>query len=553
MSKKPIRLALLWHMHQPYYILDNQARLPWVHLHAAKDYYEMLALLEEHPEVRCTVNFVPSLLVGMHRWINREVTDPVGRLLEVPAEHLDETDIQELIKWSLLLPDAPMTREIPRFAEARSVAAESEDGPVSIDLVRDLQVGFLLCWIGPIGRRRYRIAHLARQRTPYKDSERETVNDAMRSIVEQVEQSLASSVAKNIELSTTPFYHPILPILCDIADAAVSNPNAAMPDTRTGWGEDAELQLEAAREYGTGAFGAAPIGCWPSEGAVSEKALDAMISAGFRWTASDQSILEQSIDESAPLLPYCYRWEYTSDQGSIQVLFRDHDLSDRIGFRYAGISARAAVDDFLSGIEERRTRIVEHHGEEMLENAVVPVILDGENCWEHYAQNGLPFLEELYRRLAESETVMPVTFADLLEDECSPNRLARIHPGSWIAGNFDIWIGGADENRAWELLAAARAGLFEGKGSIDDGSFKRAYEHLLVAQGSDWFWWYGSQNSTENDPDFDLLFRGNLQAVYRTVDLAVPTELDRPIGRSSANEQTSNRTSRSTMQPASGD
>src|SRR5580658_3632169 len=328
-----------------------------------------------------------------------------------------------------------------------------------------------------------------------------------------------------IEISTTPFYHPILPLICDSNIASESHPGVALP-SRFEYPQDALHQLKSAREFMERQFGRAPVGLWPSEGSVSDEALALAAEAGFEWAASDNGVLARTIhqDGGTEVTYRSYLWQQNGRE--LRMIFRDHFLSDQVGFVYSGMRAGDAAGHFLDRIREN-TRPMLERGADVL----VPIILDGENAWEYYDHNGRPFLRELYRRITESSDLAALTVSEALALD-SPRMLDHIHPGSWIDANFDIWIGAEEDNIAWEYLLGARRKFDEIAPTVSVAQRELAYEELLIAEGSDWNWWYGPEHISENRIEFDELYRQHLANVYRSLGLAPPEELSRPILKS---------------------
>jgi len=330
-----------------------------------------------------------------------------------------------------------------------------------------------------------------------------------------------------IEISTTPYYHPILPLLCDSDIARISHPNLPLPG-RFRYPEDALCQLERARQYMRDEFGAAPAGLWPSEGSVSDEALGIAADVGFRWAATDNGILARTLGQaaSAELTYRPYLWRQGGRQ--LRMIFRDHFLSDLIGFVYARMGAHDAASHFLARVRENCRPILSAGGD-----ALVPVILDGENAWEYYERNGRPFLSELYEMISRDPEMQALTVSEAL-DLMEAQPVDSIFPGSWINANFDIWIGSEEDNRAWEYLLRARQTYEQAvngnsAGGPGEEARRTAYEELLIAEGSDWCWWYGPEHGSANRPEFDRLFREHLANVYRALNLAPPEELSHPI------------------------
>ena len=331
------------------------------------------------------------------------------------------------------------------------------------------------------------------------------------------------AAAGQIEISTTPYYHPILPLLCDSNIAEVAHPNLPLPP-RFRYPGDARRQLVLAREYMARQFGAAPVGLWPSEGSVSDEVFAMASELGFEWAATDSGVLNRTLGRGVPVeglyRPYCWR------QGgkTLNAIFRDHFLSDLIGFVYAKMDAAQAAEDFLRRIRENCACLAAAG-----RDALVPIILDGENAWEYYDHNGRPFLRELYRRIAEDRRMRAVTVSEALR-LLAPEPVDHIFPGSWIDANFDVWIGAEEDNQAWtQLLRARRA--YDSAAGVSEDQRRLALEELLIAEGSDWCWWYGPEHHSANRVEFDQLYRSHLANVYRFLNLTPPEELSRPILR----------------------
>ena len=336
-----------------------------------------------------------------------------------------------------------------------------------------------------------------------------------------------------IEVSTTPFYHPILPLLCDTDSAQMSMPGSAKPKKQFKHPEDASLQVARALEYMEKTFGRKPQGFWPSEGSVSEETIGILSRAGVKWTATDEGVLFRSLDRekiphqhSALYQPY---WVETPAGEKIQMVFRDHALSDSIGFIYARMEAASAAADFIHRIEKIADSIPE--GQDPLTPPILSIILDGENCWEHFQNDGHDFLSRLYDGLSNHPRIETTTLSSYLEHHPPRQTLKSLWAGSWINHDFSIWIGHPEDNRAWDLVSEAREFLVEAslKRPKDDPALKSAWECLYVAQGSDWCWWYGDQNSTAHDEVFDQIFRNHLKNIYIYLNEKPPQKLDLAI------------------------
>jgi hypothetical protein len=324
-----------------------------------------------------------------------------------------------------------------------------------------------------------------------------------------------------IEISTTPYYHPILPLLCDSNIAATSHPGVPLPP-RFKYPQDACRQLAMSRNYIQQNFGVAPVGLWPSEGSVSDEVFTIAAELGFEWAATDNGVLNRTLGRGVGVDGLYRPYQWRQQGRRLGVVFRDHFMSDLIGFVYSKMDAAAAADDFLRRIRENCSGILQSG-----RDALVPIILDGENAWEYYHRNGRPFLRELYRRVSDDSGMRPVTVAEALRLQ-PPEPLERIFPGSWINANFDVWIGAEEDNKAWAQLLRARE-TFETATGVAEDQRQFAMEELLIAEGSDWCWWYGPEHESPNRVEFDQLFRSHLANVYRFLNLTPPEELSRPI------------------------
>src|ERR1700691_98843 len=326
-----------------------------------------------------------------------------------------------------------------------------------------------------------------------------------------------------IEISTTPYYHPILPLLCDSNIASVSHPGVPLPPAFR-YPEDALKQLQMARQYVEREFGVAPVGLWPSEGSVSDATFGLAAEVGYRWAASDSGVLGRTLGRTIGVdaIYRPYRWEHS--RGQLGVVFRDHFLSDLIGFVYSGMDAGQAARDFLHRIRENCRGILAGG-----RDALLRIILDGENAWEYYDRNGRPFLRYLYALISQDAQMSAVPVSDALS-KMDPEPLSHVFPGSWINANFDVWIGAEEDNQAWSQLLRARE-TYAAAGNVPEDRRNLAYEEILIAEGSDWCWWYGPEHDSANRVEFDQLYRSHLANVYRFLNLSPPEELSRPILR----------------------
>ena len=529
------RVALLWHMHQPFYqdLLTGEHVLPWVRLHALKDYWGMVALLREFPAISATFNLVPSLLVQLQAFACEEARDRHLELGLKPAAQLTEEERAFCIEQFFHAHRARMIDPFSRYRQLRDlrgnggVSARAQAAQFSTDDLRDLQVWHKLVWIDAwYHEHDARVRALVDKERGFTEDDKATLRAVELEILRKVIPEYAAAAERGqIELSTSPFYHPILPLLCDTDVYVRAHPQARMPRQRFRHPEDAAEQLTRAAALHERLFGHRPRGLWPSEGSVSDAIVPLVAQAGFRWMATDEEILARSLGTTFSRSgngeaeqPERLYGSYAV--GPVACGFRDHTLSDLIGFTYASWSAEGAADDFVYRLVTAGRRYAERTGGE---EATIFIILDGENAWEHYDGQGRPFLRALYGRLAAHPEIRTVTMAEA----CAAPRetLGSLAAGSWINGDFYIWIGHPDDHRAWSQLAEARQLLDAAAPSASADALARAREEILIAEGSDWFWWYGDDHSSEHDLAFDDLFRRHLRNVYRALDRPIPEEL----------------------------
>jgi alpha-amylase/alpha-mannosidase (GH57 family) len=523
-------------MHQPFYkdLVSGEYKLPWTRMHALKDYYGMVQVLEEFPRVRQTFNLVPSMMVQVAEYAAGEAADPFLQAALKPAEDLTDDERAFLLRHSFYSDPHRMIYRYPRYGELFDAWQKQRDSAARVAFgaqdFRDLQMWSQLAWFDEEFQVHDPEVHewVARGRN-YSLADQKRMGEKQREIVSQVlpiYRKLAST--GQIEISTTPYYHPILPLVCDSNIASIAHPNVPLPP-RFRYPGDARLQLAMARDYCGGAFGTRPVGLWPSEGSVSDEVFAIASELGFQWAATDSGVLNRTLGQGVGVDGLYRPYEWRQDGRTMSVLFRDHFMSDLIGFVYSRMDAVAAAEDFLRRIRENCAGILSSG-----RDALVPIILDGENAWEYYDRNGRPFLRELYRRISEDRGFNAVTVSEGLR-LMAPQPLDHIFPASWINANFDVWIGAEEDNVAWTQLLRARQ-TFDAVTGVPEEQRRMALEELLIAEGSDWCWWYGPEHDSANRPEFDQLYRSHLANVYRFLNLTPPEELSRPILRMSVPE-----------------
>ena len=541
MTDSPLHIVFLWHMHQPHYKDPETGlyRLPWVRLHGTKDYLDMVELVKDFPAVKQNFNLVPSLLEQIVDYAEHGAGDVHLEITRKPAADLTGDERSFILENFFLAHWDNMIRPFPHYYELlvkrgthiiRSDLARAAKYFTDQDYL-DLQVFFNLCWIDPLFRNRDPfLRSLVEKGRGYTEEEKTQLLERQMSILRRIIPAYRDMAATGqVELSVTPFYHPILPLLCDTDIARMAMPQVHLPRQRFMHPEDAEKQIAMGIKYFESLFNYRPAGMWPSEGSVSEEVLGTVSRLGISWVATDEGVLAASlgrglrdaagalIDPHALYRPYSYN--------DVSILFRDHTLSDLIGFAYSQWEPRKAADDLIQRLLSIRDSLPSNSPH------VVPIILDGENAWEHYKNDGRDFFLYLYERLSGEERLRTVTIAEYISTIHKGGRLDHVHPGSWINANYGIWIGHEEDNLAWDYLTEARESLEHFQHAHPEMNLEDAWKSIYIAEGSDWNWWYGDEHSTETEKDFDELFRLNLMSVYRNMGKEVPPHLFTPVLR----------------------
>jgi alpha-amylase/alpha-mannosidase (GH57 family) len=541
MTAEPLHIVFLWHMHQPYYKdpATGLYRLPWVRLHGTKDYLDMLEMVRDFPAIRQNFNLVPSLLEQLIDYSENGATDVYLEMTRKPATSLTENERIFILENFFLAHWDNMIKPFPRYYE---LLVKRGTHLVKSDLARavkyftdqdfrDLQVFFNLCWIDPLFRNNDSfLKMLVEKGHGFTEDDKAQLVEKQFGILGRIIPAYRDMAASGqIELSFTPFYHPILPLLCDTDIARVATPHMRLPRQRFMHPEDAEKQIDMGIRYFESVFHYRPVGMWPSEGSVSEEVLRIASRLGVRWAATDEGVLSASLgrglrDSSGHLTdpqllyrPYSYE--------NISMVFRDHTISDLIGFVYSQWDPRRAADDLVQRLLSIRTSLPPRS------SCVVPIILDGENAWEHYKNDGRDFFLYLYERLSGEERLRTITVSDYIRTLNQGEQLDRLHPGSWINANYSIWIGHEEDNLSWDYLTETRETLEHFQKANPELNLEKAWKSIYIAEGSDWNWWYGDEHSTETEGDFDELFRLNLMQVYKEMGKDVPAHLFVPVLR----------------------
>ena len=614
-----VHVAFVWHMHQPYYrsARTGAFQMPWARLHALKDYLDMVEILADYPTIHQTFNLVPSLVEQLEDYAGGSPIDIYWQNTVKPASALSPGERAFLVERMCERSDHPRAKSHPRYLELalkRESAAcrgwEECSGVFSVDELRDLQIWFTLAWFDPTLLETDPLLSLVRRGRDFREEDKLALTQVQSRILARVIPAYRDAARRGqIELSTSPYFHPILPLLINSDSARVGAGDTVLPHRRFAHVVDAWEQVAAGVAKHEQVFGARPRGMWCSEQAVGEEVLPLLMNAGIGWTIAGETVLARSVAGSAappgsagglrgeggdsgandvnpsragravpsPYLPYRLRRE----EGEMAIVFRDHTLSDLIGFAYQSWDSRDAANDMLARIHavgalftSGRTRGsagVPFARQDPGADVTVPLVtiaLDGENAWEYYPHDGRDFLRYLYEGLAADPAIRCVTVSEHLDEHPAITPLDWLHTGSWIGGDVRTWSGDPGHNVAWDLLhdardlaAARRSGSDDsgpvtygeaGPGRVNSGdaglgpaparvvqlgavasqgpsAADRAWHHILVAEGSDWFWWFGEHQHTDLDHVWDLEFRQHLQEVYALLGEPVPARLYLPV------------------------
>jgi len=545
-----VNLVLLWHMHQPQYRDPETGRyvLPWTRLHALKDYWGMVAMLKDFPGFHATFNVVPSLGMQLEEYASGEFNEPWFSLAFKSADDLTREDKAEILARAFQVNHERLLSRWPRFVELHEWSRPAGGAQAIVSFTprdwRDIQLLSQLAWMEESWFEKDSVvSRLANKGKEFTEKDKSALKAKQLELLGLVlPEYRAVAQSGQVELSTTPFYHPILPLICDSDIARVANPSTPLPRRAYRHPEDAREQLRRAREYHERVFGAKPAGLWPSEGSVSDQALTIAAEEGFQWFGTDEGVLGRTLNAgffrdakgvpaNADRLYQPLRVQLAGK--SVTGLFRDHHLSDLIGFVYSRMGGKDAAADLHSRLRELGERVQSSHP------LTVCLFLDGENAWEYYPGNGREFLREFYGRIQGDQDFRALTATEAIAAAGVIPTNTGIFPASWINANFDVWIGHSEDVAAWELLWDAREAYGRAADAVKQGrdgaptetALKEAYESLLAAEGSDWCWWYGPEHSTANDAEFDALYRKHLTAVYLAIGQVAPQELAKPIKR----------------------
>jgi len=541
-------------MHQPDYRGpdDGDYQLPWVYLHGIKDYVDMVSYLEANHDARAVVNFVPTLLeqivdyaAQIRAWLDEgtRIGDPLLDALASPQIPADRKARANLLRACKRVNKTRLVDRFQHFRDLFELARLTEKHPgcvayFSDQYFADLLMWYHIAWMGESGRANdVRLQALAPKARDFTAEDRHQLLTIIAELLDAIIPRYRRLAQQGrVELSVTPYAHPIMPLLIDMQSAREATADIKMPEVDAyPEGEDRAIwHTERGLEVFEKFFGFRPIGCWPAEGAISTPTLELLQGSGFRWVASGQEVLHNSlVRERGGALPanWIHR-PYKVDDTDFFVFFRDDGLSDLIGFTYSDWHADDAVDNFVRHLET----IAENTAGQ--DDALVSIIMDGENAWEYYPNNGAYFLSALYERLSSHPKLELTTFSSYIESRPLPSeKIKSVVTGSWVFGSLTTWIGDRDKNRAWEMLVDAKR-VFDrvlASGRLSDSERDAAEQQLAICEGSDWFWWFGDYNPSSTVADFESLFRRQLEVLYTLLGEKSPSYLSEVFARGSGN------------------
>lgn len=546
----PLYVNLAWHQHQPLYYKneDGVYTRPWVRVHATKDYLDMAELIAQHPGMTATINLTPSLIRQLDDFVDNGAKDLYWEMAEIPAAELTPEQKTFILtrffdaNWDHIIAIFPRYQELLDLRDGTdedAIAAAVET--YTEQDFRDLQIWFNLAWIDPDYLAQEPFKALVDKGRDFSEEDKVALFDGIFDLIAKVIPTHKDLQDQGIiEVITTPYAHPILPLIYDTDLALVGNPKAIMPQQQFSYPDDAIFHLQKSVEMYEEHFGMPVRGLWPGEGSVAEEIVSLVSDAGYQWMQTGEPVLVASLgmdgdrftrdgsdtvtDPDTLYRPYYVQGE-TGEK--VAVFFRDWVISDKVGFTYSGMSGEDAAQDMVNRLENIRASL---EGTECPH--IVTIVVDGENAWENYDNDGKEFFHALYSKLAESETLKTITPSEYLELYPEQRELPELFPGAWFSANYDTWIGEEEEAEGWDLLAKVRADLAQyedGTQSTTPEALVEAQDFMYLAEGSDWFWWYGTDQDSGQDSYFDEGFRALLKGVYTSLGVEYPAFLDIPI------------------------
>lgn len=546
---KKLSVAFYWHMHQPVYELDGVFYMPWARLHAVKDYLDMVNILEKFPKLKLNFDVVPALVDDMLQYTEKGFNDIHSTITLTPIEDLDDSEKEYILNNFFNSKYETMVRKYPRYKDLsykRYFEEKSRPEDFTDQEYSDIIALFNLSWIDPSHHNRYEgLSELIAKGENYTLEDRRKIIDIHQQIMRDIIPTYRKYIEEGrVELTTSPYYHPIMPILCDYETTTANLPDRENLPVNFDLKEDAHQQVKLALDKIESALGMRPKGFWASEYCLTDEVLKLLAEEGLNWTISDETILSKSIgfefvrDFKGNLEDPYYllkTYNYNTEDSDINIIFRDSHLPNLINFEYCNVDAKTASNDLYNKIKSVQNKLLVSPDE----NHLLTIALDGENCWENYENDGNDFLESIYSKITADDSIETVLISDYISADRNPKILTKIHPGSWINKNFNFWIGEPVKNLAWQYLCNVRndvLNILESQPDKKDEVMKEIY----IAEGSDWFWWYGEPNNSGQDNVFDFLFREHLKNTYKILGVNPPKYLDISIIESASKQNNYN-------------
>ncbi|DAB11733.1 MAG: hypothetical protein KIC88_01615 [Acinetobacter sp.] len=537
---KKLSLAIYWHMHQPVYELEGTYLMPWVRLHAVKDYLDMVLILEKFPKLKLNFNIVPALLDAILDYTENGYHDIHSELTVSDTENLTDEEKAFILnnffssKYETMIYRSENYKELYQKRFAKDVAAIED---FSAQEFSDLMALFNLVWIDPVHFERYpRLQELWEKQNGYTQQDRVEIIDIQKQIIREIIPAYKKYIQTGrIELTTSPYYHSILPILIDVKSSTKNVITIEGLPQSLGMLDDAKYQIKSGLDRIEEVFGVRPKGMWPPELCLGPKTLNLLAKEGIEWTISDEGVLANSInfdfirDFKGNLNdPYHLLkvYSYETKEKEIDIIFRDRSIPNLINFEYAGINSQMAAGDLYEKIKMIQNKLLVSPDETHL----LTIASDCENCWENYQNDGRDFLENIYSMIENDETLETVLISDYIREDKHKKSLKKIFSGSWIDKTFQFWIGEPEKNKAWAYLKKTKDDFDNYvKENSSNPNINKAKRELLIAEGSDWFWWYGEPNNSGQDFVFDYMFRERLKNVYIILGINYPEYLDKTL------------------------
>lgn len=543
---KPLSVIFYWHMHQPFYREADTGNyhLPWVYLHAMKDYTDMAEILDQLPRAKAVINYVPSLTAQIEDYATHlrdfldgkveALNDPLLAALAHKAGEYTEDERSYLLETCFRLNHERNMYRYPAYSRLWNLAEHAKESD-SLDYLgnsffNDLVTWYHIAWLGETVRSRNFVARrLIEKARDFSYQDRRDLLTLITSLLSDIPATHRRLMESGkVEITTTPYAHPIIPLMLDFNTVRETVEDALIPSESYPGGHERALDhIHLAQQSHTELFGEEASGCWPAEGAVSEGTLKLLGKSGFQWCATGESVLHHSLKynlrEQQGNRDLYHPWLIGEGEEEITCFFRDDRLSDLLGFEYSRWDTEDAVNNFMHELANIR------HRTQGMEAPVVSIIMDGENAWEYYHENALPFLTRLYETIAAHDEYELTTFSDYLSRHTATDRLERLVAGSWVYGNLSTWIGDSAKTRGWELLIEAKKAYDSYINQLNTKQREAADEQLRICEGSDWCWWFGDYNPGPAVRDFDQLYRHHLKKLYHLLGAPIPSSLNEAI------------------------